>query len=151
MDLTILQPQIQFYVNKMRHQYAATKEKYPFRHLSMVFYHNFLCEPITYGTNSDRIFCCGIINTHAEMDVINKILSKINKYKRKKIDLMVIRINSLNELRESKPCLLCLQYLIKNKHLNIKNIYYSNALGNIVKTTIKELENISRYSKKYQK
>jgi hypothetical protein len=84
------------------------------------------------------------------MDVMNKITSK-SKYKHKNFDLMVLRLNNLNELRDSKPCLLCLQYLSKIKRVNIKNIYYSDINGDIIKSNINELKNISRYSKKYQK
>jgi hypothetical protein len=38
MDSVDLRPLL-YYVNKMRNQYNTSNDKYPFRHLSLVFHH----------------------------------------------------------------------------------------------------------------
>ena len=89
---------------------------------------------------------------HAEHDAIKKLPNN-NSNKRKNINMLVLRFTKTNKLCMSRPCLQCLQYMLKlcpKKGYNIKNIYYSNNDGLIQKTTINKLlkENI-HYSKSY--
>jgi hypothetical protein len=92
-------------------------------------------------------------STHAEVDVINKLI----KYKNlpKSIDLLVIKININNELINSKPCYHCIKFIIrKHREINIKNIYFSNENGeieelNISKININEMYVSSGMRKKY--
>jgi len=50
--------------------------------------------------------------------------------------MVVIRINGKNELVNSKPCENCIYYL---RLYGIKNVYYSNENGEIVKEKITEI------------
>jgi cytidine deaminase len=63
---------------------------------------------------------------HAEMNAIDK-LKKCKK--RKQIHLIVIRVNKLGQLRNSKPCGQCLKYLAhqsKKIGIKIQSVFYSN-------------------------
>jgi len=55
--------------------------------------------------------------------------------------MVVIRINTKNELVNSKPCENCIYYL---RLYGIKNVYYSNENGEIVKEKITEIESEHR-------
>jgi cytidine deaminase len=88
---------------------------------------------------------------HAEHDAIRKL--PYNDKRRKSINILVLRFTKTNKLCMSRPCLQCLQYMLKicpKKGYNVKNIYYSTNNGNIEKTKINKLmkENI-HYSKSY--
>jgi cytidine deaminase len=96
---------------------------------------------------------------HAEEDAINKLkpnpkMSKNNK-NLEKVDMLVIRFSRNNKLQESKPCANCIQHIKQlpyKKGYKIKNIYYSNNNGDIVKTTLSKLENEElHYSKFYRR
>jgi tRNA(Arg) A34 adenosine deaminase TadA len=143
-------PLLQKYILKIRNQYDTSNIDYHFRHLSMAFRHkSVFCDPITYGVNSDRIFT-NTLHTHAEMDIIRKLQQYANTKKRPVIDILIIRINKQNQLLNSKPCSICVNYLCKVKHLIIKNIYYSNQEGNIVKISLKQLLlEQQHYTKRY--
>lgn len=80
----------------------------------------------------------GFNSTHAEMDVINKLDLHYYKRNRIKLDLYVVRVSKSGNIAESKPCMHCIKTMIKSE-LNIKNVYYSNSNGEIVKTTLYEL------------
>jgi cytidine deaminase len=81
---------------------------------------------------------------HAEHDAINK-LKPLNRNKHlKNINLLVIRFSKNNKIQNSKPCANCIKTmktLPEKKGYRIKNIYYSNENGDIVKSNIKKLEN----------
>lgn len=81
---------------------------------------------------------------HAEHDAINK-LKPLNRKKRlESINLLVIRFSKNNKLQNSKPCANCIQtmkILPEKKGYKIRNIYYSNDNGEIVKSNFKILEN----------
>lgn len=55
----------------------------------------------------------------------------------KKLNMVVIRVNNSNQLTNSKPCCNCIYYL---RLYGIKNIYYSNENGEIIKEKISEIE-----------
>ena len=54
---------------------------------------------------------------HAEVDAIIKAKTDL-----KNLSLLVVRVNSKNQLRLAKPCQWCLLYL---NYVGIKKIYYS--------------------------
>jgi deoxycytidylate deaminase len=63
-------------------------------------------------------------NRHAEIDAIKK-------YQYKQIDLIVImRMNKNGDVSKSKPCSMCMQYILDN---NISKIIYANWDGDYVK------------------
>jgi hypothetical protein len=81
---------------------------------------------------------------HAEHDAINKLkpLDR-NKKKLESINLLVIRFSKNNKLQISKPCANCIQtmkILPERKGYKIRNIYYSNDNGEIIKSNLKILE-----------
>jgi tRNA(Arg) A34 adenosine deaminase TadA len=83
---------------------------------------------------------------HAEISAMQNFLKKNKKTcdrMIKKISLIVLRVNRYNELVNSKPCYHCLEYL---KNIGIKNIYFSDDNGNIIKEKTKYMktEHITR-------
>ena len=54
------------------------------------------------------------------------------------MNILVIRVNGKNEFVNSKPCENCLYYL---RLYGIKNVYYSNDKGEIVREKIEDIEN----------
>lgn len=94
-----------------------------------------------------------ITSIHAELNVINKymnskkmftqkkIFNKNVKYfkqpNNKKLDLWVIRV-SKNKILNSKPCHDCVHCI---KKFNIRNVYYSNGNGYIIKCKASSLSN----------
>lgn len=92
-----------------------------------------------YGLNHERGYNSPIYGSlHAEVAAIKKCI--INK----PVDLIVIRVNSFGELKESKPCFHCLKFIKNSKKIQIKHIYYSTN-GIIKKTTLNKL----LYEEKY--
>ena len=92
---------------------------------------------------------------HAEHDAINKLKPLERNKRLQNINMLVIRINKNNKILNSKPCANCIKnikILPEKKGYKIKNIYYSNDNGEIIKTNIKNLENEEQhYSKFYRK
>ena len=95
----------------------------------------------------------GVGTTHAEIDAINHLPPQSNKKKLINIDILVIRTSNCGKIGMSKPCLHCIlsmQTLPQKKGYLIKNIFYSNENGNIIKTNLNEMIDnkdfhISRY------
>jgi hypothetical protein len=89
---------------------------------------------------------------HAEQDAINK-LKILNNKKYELINLLVIRLSTKNNLQLSKPCAHCIKgmkYLPK-KGYKIQYIYYSDGKGNIVKTSLNNLDNEEKHYSRYYK
>lgn len=86
------------------------------------------------GENSNKpLYSNSKIQTHAEMDALNKVkyLLKCKKIKKTKMNLIVLRVNKSGGLCESAPCYHCTRELFKNKYIKIDKLYYSNSNGNI--------------------
>lgn len=92
---------------------------------------------------------------HAEHDAINKLKPLERNKKLEQINLLVIRFSKNNKLQNSKPCANCIKnmkILPQKKGYKIKNIYYSNDNGAIVKSSLKNLENEElHYSRFYRR
>ena len=89
---------------------------------------------------------------HAECDAIDKLIPLKKKKKLQNVSLLVIRLSGKNKLQSSKPCGNCIQTmksLPEKKGYKIQNIYYSDTDGNIVKTTLKCLDNEEKHFSKY--
>lgn len=95
---------------------------------------------LSYGQNH---YLCDTnkASIHAEHDAINKL-----PFCRKKIDINMLIIKFTNDkqmkLTMSKPCNKCrnmMTSLFPKKGYNIKNIYYSDQNGEIVKSTLNKL------------
>ena len=81
---------------------------------------------------------------HAEHDAINKLKPIKRKKYLQNVKLLVIRISKKNKLQSSKHCANCIKTmksLPEKKGYKIKNIYYSNENGVIVKSNLRNLEN----------
>ena len=91
---------------------------------------------------------------HAECDAISKLIPLRKKKHLEQINLIVIRLSPKNKIQPSKPCSNCIETMIKlppKKGYKIQDIYYSDGMGNIVKTSLKSLEADERhYSKFYR-
>ncbi len=58
---------------------------------------------------------------------------------RTKMSLIVIRINKLGELKNSKPCQDCLKYI--RRYPQVQKIYYSDDNGSIMMEKVKDIDN----------
>lgn len=92
--------------------------------------------------------------THAEINAVNKLPKRSSSKKNKTISLLIVRISKINNIQNSKPCNNCIQkmkYLPGLKGYKLKYIYYSDNGGNIIKTTLKNLEtDVQHYSNYYR-
>jgi deoxycytidylate deaminase len=102
----------------------------------------------SHGVNSDRELWNGsCYSAHAETDAIRKLMhtnigSRGGKGKKVyAINLIVIRVDSKGKLNNSKPCAKCIKHLTRLKQYNVRKIYYSDANGNIIKSSLTELAN----------
>ena len=90
---------------------------------------------------------------HAEHDAIRKLKPLIRKRKLEPIHILVIRISGKNKIQSSKPCAKCIKtmsVLPQTMGYKLKNIYYSNTDGEIIKTNLHKLTTSDQhYSKMY--
>jgi hypothetical protein len=91
-----------------------------------------------------------MVSIHAEHDAITKLRNfmsvKINKNrkinKKLRVDLIVISRTKTGKLASSKPCIHCVQRLIKatiKLNVYIKNVHYSTPDGTIEITKFRDL------------
>ena len=75
-----------------------------------------------------------------------------NRKKLETINLLVIRLSRTNKLQSSKPCSNCIKIMNiipEKKGYKIQNIYYSDSEGNIIKTTLNNLEKDEKHYSRY--
>lgn len=92
------------------------------------------------STREARNGCC--YGLHAEMDAIRKLPPIPLKAKKKRISLVVIRVDRMGNLRNSAPCFKCIQYMYRlnlTTSYKIENVYYSNQNGDIIMAKLTEL------------
>lgn len=95
---------------------------------------------------------------HAEISVFNK-LKTIESKKCKKINILILKVSNTGLISNSKPCLKCIEAMTMlpiTKGYMIRNVFYSDNNGNIIKNTLYNLVNdenkhLSRYYKKNKK
>jgi cytidine deaminase len=91
---------------------------------------------------------------HAEHDAIRKLRPLKKQNKKKLINILVIRLSAKNKLQTSKPCINCIETM---KNLpdklgyKIQKVFYSDGSGNIVKISLKKLENEEKHMSKFYK
>lgn len=89
---------------------------------------------------------------HAEHDAIKKLCPLKRKKKLENINMLVIRLSGKNKLQSSKPCINCIK-IMKNLPpklgYKIQHIFYSNENGEIVKTSLKNLEEEEPHYSRY--
>lgn len=95
---------------------------------------------LSFGYNSNKIS----FSRHAEVDACINYMYYTNEKSLKGLDLIVIRNNNKNEIRNSKPCKYCLDFMVKKQ---VRKIHYSNEDGYLVSEYIDNLESehISAY------
>jgi len=119
--------------------------KYGFQHFSGIYRNG---KMICRGSNHLRNCFngeCICFSTHAEMDVLHKVLKrcKIQPFK-DVIDLsdhtiVVVRISREGLIKNSRPCNQCLDTMIKYR---IKKILYSNDLGTFISERPGDMEKL---------
>jgi hypothetical protein len=101
---------------------------------------------ISYGINSYGDTDGKHPGIHAEIDAINRLPNFRNKHNakhNKQINLFITRISKIAKIQNSKPCNSCIQkmkYLSNLKGYKIRRIYYTDDIGNIVRTNLENLE-----------
>ena len=68
---------------------------------------------------------------------------KGKEQKLKKLDIIVIRVNTIGKMHNSRPCSHCLNMM---KSTGIRRVHYSNELGEIVTETVKDMISIQTSS-----
>lgn len=102
-------------------------------------------DKIFLGENSARTMPGCPISTHAEMDVLRKVLKsksivpgtvpkRIDKY-----DILVIRISKTYKLGSSRPCYHCINSMMNTSAIKIRYVYYSTPNGRIVRERLDEM------------
>ncbi len=79
---------------------------------------------------------------HAEHDSINKLPYYTRQRSFCSINILVVRLSKNNKLGMSRPCKNCIRnmnILPPKKGYTIKDVYYSDSQGNIIKTTLNKL------------
>lgn len=92
---------------------------------------------------------------HAEHDAIRKLIPLKRNKRLEVINMLVIRLSGKNKLQSSKPCINCINMMkiLPNKMgYKIKDIYYSNENGEIIKSSLNILANEDpHYSRFYRR
>ena len=107
--------------------------------------------PLSYGMNGWKVPSKTI---HAECDAINHLPPRKRSSRNKLINLVVIRTSKNKKISISKPCVHCMSFLCSKpqmKGYQINKIFYSNEYGNIIESSINDLqENTCHVSKYYR-
>jgi cytidine deaminase len=110
---------------------------------------------LTYGVNNMGDSEGKRPGIHAEYDAIRKLAPLKRQKRLVNINILVIRLSGKNKLQSSKPCANCIEtmkQLPPKLGYNIKNVYYSNDDGSIIKTSLIQLDNEEKhYSRFYKK
>ena len=89
---------------------------------------------------------------HAEHNALIKLKPLKIKKQLEPINLLVIRLSKTNKIQSSKPCSNCIKiidFIPEKKGYKIKNIYYSDNEGNIIKTNLNNLKNEEQHYTRY--
>lgn len=111
-------------------------------HGSIIFNNNTI-----YGTGyntTTNTFCgyYGAPSCHAEMNCLKFIISrkkrdhKINM--NNKFNILVVRIDSVGNLLDSMPCIMCVKFMQK---IGIKNIFYTDGKGHLIMRKVNLITN----------
>lgn len=123
---------IRVIANHLMNFYASVLHINNFAHLCAIVAPNQITIYSRGMNDSMRKVRSGVKYTlHAEMNAMNKLNFRSigHKKKRKQIHLIVIRVNKLGQLRNSKPCGQCLKYLAHQSvrmGFRFNLIYFSN-------------------------
>lgn len=95
---------------------------------------------------SQFIRSSGNNNSNQNMQVKEDMSSPQQRHYRekkiKKIDIIVVRYNSINEPVISRPCNMCIDYMRGLIGIQIKNVYYFDISGNLVCEKLKDMQKL---------
>lgn len=94
-----------------------------YHHFAFVIQGNEIVE-WAYNRHGDSPIVYGFGQVHAEYALIRKSKGVVDR--RKPIDMVVLRLNKLGELRNSKPCGACMMYI---KLIRCRKIWFSTNDG----------------------
>ena len=117
---------------------GSSVDNFPYQHIACFR----MDVPISIGENSTREAWCGAnFGRHAEMDAIRRLPPRTPRSKQKYIDLIVIRVDLQGNLKNSKPCSKCMEYMsrLPSKSYRVEYVYYSDSNGNIIKVKFSKL------------
>lgn len=126
-----------------------------YRHIAAFIIGKKSLQYLAIGENSCRSIYNGHASLHAEIAALLKLGKQI-KYNKIKVNILVIRINRLNQLTSSKPCKCCIAQLYKFLGDRIKYVYYSTISHEIKRERFNSLLNDSKphfssdFRKKYR-
>jgi len=111
-------------------------------HAEMMALNSYFCLNHEYGLrnfmNDSHFTLMSRKNESYLMQHTKNLNNQSPKCLRKKLEMVVIRVNNKGNLANSKPCNNCIYYL---RLYGVKNVYYSNDNGVIVKEKINYIEN----------
>lgn len=93
------------------------------------------------GSSSGRYAYKNIpISRHAEIDVLKKEKKNYSLTKKiRRFNLIVIKVSKTGNISTARPCYHCIKQLESASFVRIKNIFYSNREGIIIKETFEQL------------
>ena len=110
---------------------------------------------ISFGFNKMGDIYGNEAGIHAEYDAIQNLKPLGNRKKLEPINMVLIRFSTNYKLQNSKPCSMCvrnMKILPGKKGYIIKNIYYSDENGVIIKSNLNILKNSEQhYSRFYRR
>ena len=107
---------------------------------------------LSFGTNMMGDSNGNDAGIHAEHNALIKLKPLKFKKQLESINLLVIRLSKTNKIQSSKPCSNCIKmidFIPEKKGYKIKNIYYSDNEGNIIKTNLNNLKNEEQHYTRY--
>jgi hypothetical protein len=109
------------------------------------------------GFNSDRqLYAGSCYAEHAETNALSKLIKirKKNVNRMIVIDLLVIRTDRSLNLKNSRPCEKCIEYMMTLPKYGyvIRHVYYSNCNGVIVRDKLNDLydDDLSHVSRRFR-
>ena len=117
-----------------------------FNHVSCVFNGNGKLKKVrvlSFGVNQMGNKNGNHPGVHAECDGLSKLIPRRHKKRLETINILVLRLSGKNKLQSSKPCINCIETMKSmppKMGYIIKNIYYSDSNGNIIKTNLNSLD-----------
>lgn len=110
---------------------------------------------ITYGENYYKVGHDTYESVHAEDSAMRKLASHGTQKRKRKVDLLVMRINKSGSYGNSKPCLHCilqLSQILPRKGYTLSKVYYTTDKGEMVSTRFQHLlqdedQHVSKYYK----
>lgn len=97
------------------------------------------------GENSTRTMPGCPISTHAEMDVLRKVLKSksivpgVIPKRLDRFDVVVIRVSKTRKLGTSRPCYHCINSMMNTNYIKIRYVYYSTIDGKIVRERLDDM------------